>query len=96
MPDRELKAELEALKAQIAQMSRRVSGEEHSGIQADRSESSPLDEVRKLAERVDAPHLIEQASDYLKGLGQDVQDSKPRALVAAFVAGFLAGRVTGR
>jgi hypothetical protein len=96
MPDRELKAELEALKAQVAQMSGRGSEGEPAGTKADSSETSPLDEVRKLAERVDAPHLVEQASEYLKGLGQDVLDSKPRALVAAFVAGYLAGRVTGR
>jgi len=95
MSDPHLKSELEALKAQVAQMSRRVVREAASAAPAS-SEASPLDEVRKLAERVNAPQLVEQASEYLKGLGQDVQDSKPRALLAAFVAGFLAGRTLGR
>jgi hypothetical protein len=96
MSDPQLKAELEALKAQLSQMSRRVAAADSPGGVAGSSESSTLDEVRKLAESVDAPQLIEQASEFLKGLGKDVQDSKPKALVAAFVAGFVAGRVTGR
>lgn len=96
MSDPDLKAELEALKAQVSQMSRRPAAGDRSAAQAGSDEASTLDEVRKLAERVDAPQLVEQASEFLKGLGKDVQDSKPRALIAAFVAGFLAGRVTGR
>jgi hypothetical protein len=91
-----LKSELEALKAQVAEMSRRAVGEERSRAETDASETSPLDEVRKIAERVDAQHLVEQAVEYFKAVGEDVRESKPRALVAAFVAGFLAGRVTGR
>lgn len=96
MSDTDLKAELEALKAQMAQMSRRVGGGERLAAEAGAGDSSTLDEVRKLAEQVDAPQLVQQASDFLKGLGKDVQDSKPRALVAAFVAGFLAARATAR
>ncbi len=95
MPDSHLKSELEALKAQVAEMTRRVVGEERTA-EAGSSETSPLDEVRKLAERVDAQHLVEQAVEYFKSVGEDVRVSKPRALVAAFVAGFLAGRATSR
>ena len=91
-----LKSELEALKAQVAEMSRRVVGPERPLTEASTTETSALDEVRKLADGVDARHLVEQAAKYLKSVGEDVQDSKPRALVAAFVAGFLAGRVMGR
>jgi len=96
MSDSNLKAELEALKAQVSQLSRRATGGDRPAAEAASAETSTLDEVRKLAEQVDAPHLVEQASEFLKGLGKDVQDSKPRALIAAFVAGFLAGRATGR
>jgi hypothetical protein len=96
MADSNLKSELEALKAQVSEMSRRVVGEERPAAEVASSETSTLDEVRKLAERVDAQHLVDQAVEYLKGVGEDVRDSKPRALVAAFVAGFLAGRVMGR
>jgi hypothetical protein len=95
MSDPNLKAELEALKAQVSQMARRAAGD-RPAAEAGSAEPSTLDEVRKLAERVDAPQLVEQASEFLKSLGKDVQDSKPRALIAAFVAGFLAGRATGR
>jgi hypothetical protein len=91
-----LKSELEALKAQVAEMSRRVVGEERPRAEAGSPETSPIDEVRKLAERVDAQDLVEKAVEYFKGVGEDVRESKPRALVAAFVAGFLAGRVMGR
>jgi len=91
----DLKAELEALKAQVSQMSRQ-SKAEPSAAEAGSAETSTLDEIRKLAERADAPQLVEHASEFLKALGKDVQDSKPRALIAAFVAGFLAGRATGR
>jgi hypothetical protein len=96
MSDPNLKAELEALKAQVSQLSRRATSAERPAAEAASAETSTLDEVRKLAERMDAPQLVEQASEFLKGLGKDVQDSKPRALIAAFVAGFLAGRATGR
>lgn len=96
MADPHLKSELEALKAQVADMSRRVVGEERPRGDTGSSEASPLDEVRKMAERVDAQHLVDQAVEYLKGVGEDVRESKPRALVAAFVAGFMAGRVMGR
>jgi hypothetical protein len=96
MADSNLKSELEALKAQVAEMSRRVAAEKRAQAEPGSSETSTLDEVRKLAERVDAHHLVEQAVEYFKSVGEDVRDSKPRALVAAFVAGFLAGRVTGR
>lgn len=96
MSDLDLKAELEALKAQVSQISRRAAGAEKAPAEAGSGETSALDELRKVAERVDAPELLEKASEFLQGLGKDVQDSKPRALIAAFVAGFLAGRVTGR
>ena len=96
MSDQDLKAELEALKAQVSQISRRTAGGDRPVPETGSAETSPLDELRKVAERVDAPELVEKASEFLKGLGKDVKDSKPRALVAAFVAGFLAGRVTGR
>jgi hypothetical protein len=94
MADSHLKSELESLKAQVAEMSRRFVAEE--AAEGGPSTASPLDEVRKLADRVDAQHLVEQAVAYFKSVGEDVRDSKPRALVAAFVAGFLAGRVMGR
>jgi hypothetical protein len=80
-----LKSELEALKAQVAEMSRRVVGEERPTAEAVSSETSPLDEVRKVAEGLDTRHLVEQAAEYLKGVGEDVQES-----------GYLAGRVMGR
>ena len=96
MSEPNLKSELEALKAQIAEMSRRAVAKDPPGPDADSSKASTLDEVRKLADRVDTSQLAEQALEYLKGVGQDVQESKPRALVAAFLAGFLAGRATGR
>jgi hypothetical protein len=95
MSDLDLKAELEALRAQVSKMSRRAASGERSA-EAVSGESSALDELRKVAERVDAPELLQKASEFLQGLGKDVQDSKPRALITAFVAGFLAGRVTGR
>jgi hypothetical protein len=96
MNEADLKAELEALKAEVAQISSRRAGGERPATDAGAAETSTLDEIRKLAERADASQLVEQASEFLKGLGKDVQDSKPRALIAAFVAGFLAGRATGR
>ncbi|HSC88852.1 MAG TPA: hypothetical protein VLC09_16330 [Polyangiaceae bacterium] len=58
--------------------------------------NSPLEEARKLAEELHGSELARHFGEFLSGLGQDLQDSKPRALITAFVAGFVAGKVLGK
>jgi hypothetical protein len=97
MADPKLKAELEALRAQVAYMTKRF--DEQSGTHEPaepESASSPLDEVRRIAEQLHAPELFDLATKYLSDIGQDIQASKPRALIAAFLAGFIAGKAVGR
>jgi hypothetical protein len=97
MADPKLKAELEALRAQVEQMTKRF--DERTGAPepgGPESAPSPLDEVRRIAEELHAPQLFDLLAKYLSDIGQDIQDSKPRALIAAFVAGFLAGKALGR
>jgi hypothetical protein len=97
MPDPKLKAELEALRAQVAQMTKRF--DEQTGTPESTepdSTSSPLDEVRRIAEELHAPQLLDQLAKYLGDIGQDLKDSRPRALIAAFLAGFIAGKTLGR
>lgn len=97
MADPKLKAELEALRAQVEQMTKRFDERSEPAEPAEpEGASSPLDEVRRIAEELHAPQLFELLAKYLGDIGQDIQDSKPRALIAAFVAGFLAGKALGR
>ncbi len=102
MVNQQLKSELEALKAQVEQISKHLETDQtktvgdSDGKDAEESNTSTFDEVRRIANEFDAPHLAHQAADYLKALGHDVHDSKPRALVAAFLAGFIAGKMVGR
>jgi hypothetical protein len=94
MPDPKLKAELEALRAQVEHMTKRFDEQTAPRAPAEtESTSSPLDEVRRIAEELHAPQLFDLIAKYLGGIGQDIQDSKPRALIAAFVAGFVAGKL---
>lgn len=100
MADPKLKAELEALRAQVEQMTKRFDERSGASEPAEPAEpegaSSPLDEVRRIAEELHAPQLFELLAKYLGDIGQDIQDSKPRALIAAFVAGFTLGKALGR
>jgi hypothetical protein len=100
MADPKLKAELEALRAQVAYMTKRFDEQSGTHEPAEPAEpesaSSPLDEVRRIAEQLHAPELFDLATKYLSDIGQDIQASKPRALIAAFLAGFIAGKAVGR
>jgi|GEM_PF-2490363 len=103
MSDPKLKAELEALRAQVEQMTKRFDEQVRAPERAETGETgepqgttSALDEVRRIAEELHAPELASLAAKYLRDIGQDIQDSKPRALIAAFLAGFIAGKATGR
>jgi hypothetical protein len=97
MADPKLKAELEALRAQVAQMTKRFDEQTGPSEPAEpESASSTWGEVRRIAEELHAPQLFDLAAKYLGDVGQDIQDSKPRALIAAFVAGFVAGKALGR
>lgn len=95
MADPKLKAELEALRAQVEQMTKRFD-ERAPEPGVPESAPSPLDEVRRIAEDLHAPQLFDLLAKYLGDIGQDIQDSKPRALIAAFVAGFTLGKALGR
>lgn len=97
-------SEIEALRAQLESLERRSreksagsGGEEPSAASRKAAESSPeLEGLQDWVEQLHLPELSEKLSEYLAALGQDVKDSKPRALVSAFVAGFLAGKVMSR
>lgn len=98
-------SEIEALRAQLESLERRSREKSPSPSKAEStaesSEASPaefesLEHLQKWADQFQLAELSEKLSEYLAGLGQDVKDSKPRALVSAFVAGFLAGKVMSR
>jgi len=93
MPDPKLKAELEALRAQVEHMTKRFDEQTAPAERPETESPSALDEVRRIAEELHAPQLFDLLAKYLGGIGQDIQDSKPRALIAAFVAGFVAGKL---
>ncbi len=86
----ELRAQLEVLQARVKRGAQRFSGDASSDA------GSPLEQAREFAQEWNLPEASQKLAEFLGGLGEDIKESKPRALVSAFLAGFIAGKVLGR
>jgi hypothetical protein len=93
MADPDLKRELENLREQLEALA----GESHPEMEVlSETADDPARRAKNLLRELDWTALIAQVGEQLKGLGNDVKESKPKALAAAFVAGFLLGRTSAR
>lgn len=60
------------------------------------SATAVLDQAKEFAKEWHLPEAAEKLGEFLSALGDDIKESPPRALIAAFLAGFVAGKVVGR
>ena len=101
MVDQDVKREVDALRAELEALTRRLDGA--GPAEVDSAGGGKGRKVRggsaisaDLLDQVDPKELSKHLAKFLESLGRDVRDSRPKALVAAFLAGFLAGRTLGR
>lgn len=93
MADDTLRTELEQLKQQLQEL-RAAPAKPH--VAAKRAADAGLDAAKRLVDNLDVPELRAHAADFLKSLGDDVRESRPKALVAAFLAGVAVGKLLSK
>jgi hypothetical protein len=102
MTETSITEELTRLREELEAMSQRVNAErsgsstESSGEAEHATREHPLDHAQRLLKEIDAKDVATHLAHFLRNLGQDVCDSKPKALAASFVAGFIAGKMLSR
>jgi hypothetical protein len=101
--DETLRTELEHLKQELLELrnaspARNPAKPATGGpaAEARRVTTAGLDSAKRLVENLDVPELGQLVADMLKSLGNDVRDSRPKALVAAFLAGVAVGKLLSK
>jgi F0F1-type ATP synthase assembly protein I len=97
----ELRAQLKSLEERVSRRPRATNKRE--APEPEKAASSPFDgasavleQAKEIAKEWHLPEASEKLGEFLAALGDDIKESPPRALIAAFLAGFVAGKLVSR